>query len=180
MRVAITGGVGEGKSTLLGMLSEMGHSTASADAVARSVFLDPEVNTQLAVLANVLPPIDSDTLRAALSGSVSIRKGVNALMHRRVREEMARLQATFFEIPLLIETGMQADFDRVWVVTCGEQEQRRRLLQRYADPTIVSALIATQLPSRVKIAFADRVFRTNQPLNPVRRIVSEAVSELWQ
>jgi dephospho-CoA kinase len=178
MRVAITGGIAEGKSTVLSMVSELGYPTASADVIAREVFEDPEVQAALGEAANLSPPIDRGLLRARIAESPDLRRAVNAITHPRIVQRMDASPAGFFEIPLVIETCRYLDFDEIWVVTCGPEEQRRRLVERIDDPVQVERLIAAQIDTRAKLAFADRVFRTNLSLETVRQLVSEATASI--
>jgi len=99
-------------------------------------------------------------------------------MHPLVMGKIAESEATFVEVPLLIEACLQDDFDQVWVVTCGVEEQRRRLFDRYKDQGLVEAMLGTQLATCAKIPFADKVIRTNHTFDHVRLLVSEAVKEL--
>jgi len=177
-RVAITGGIGEGKSTVLAMIAEQGYEVASADAIARELFLDPQINAQLAEIAGRKGSIAPKDLRDAIASSTTVRRDVNRLMHPLVLDRIARGSASFVEVPLLFETCMQGYFDRVWVVTCGEAEQQKRLLARYGDPNTVSALLSAQLPTKVKIPFADSIFRTNSAFEHVKRLLSEALEGL--
>lgn len=174
MRIAITGGIGEGKSTVLGYLEEAGFSVASADAIARDVFADPAIQAQLTALVGADRPVEPAALRDWLSRHADNRRRLNAIMHPEIARRMEASSATFFEIPLVIETCRYLAFDEVWVVTCGAVEQRRRLMERYQDEVQVEAMIATQISSEVKIVFGDRIFRTNAPPEHVRLMVSAA------
>lgn len=178
MRIAITGGIGEGKSTVLAMLTEMGEATESADRIAREIFLEPATNAQIAAAAGLPAPVAPADLRGVLSTSDEVRAAVNRIMHPRIVDAIERSPARFVEVPLLIEACLYPRFDRVWGVTCGPEEQRKRLLERYADERIVSAMLASQLPTRTKIPFCDLIFRTNQPLETVRRLLSVALARL--
>lgn len=178
MRVAVTGGIGEGKSTVLAMVREMGYSVASSDAVAREVFADEGVQRRLAEVVGGEAPVSRDRLRAALAASPDVRRSVNRIMHGEIRSRMDATGAAFHEVPLLLEACLQGRYDRVWVVSCGAEEQRRRLRERYGSDEAVDALVATQLPSSIRIAFADLVIRTNEPLETVRRVLFEAVNRL--
>jgi dephospho-CoA kinase len=99
-------------------------------------------------------------LRAAISVDEALRRGVNQLIHPAVLEEIEKENATFVEIPLLMETLMHMRFDAVWVVSCGIEEQRRRLEARYANSPSLN-LISTQLSGFARLAFADSVINTN-------------------
>lgn len=180
MVTAVTGGIAEGKSTLLGILRDLGYQTLSADSIARGVFNDPGVNMSLSRVTGLASPVDSNGLRAAIIERPDIRRLVNGIMHPMVLQTIRESSADFVEIPLLIETCIQGEFDEIWVVTCGPKEQIRRLKKRYGDSFDHSAFISAQLPTSAKMPFADEVFRTNQPLESVRRNVSEALGRRFE
>ena len=105
----------------------------------------------------------------------SIRRAVNRITHPAIFDRIQNAGAQFIEVPLLIEACLQGEFDRVWVVTCGPEEQLRRLTARLQSAEAATVLLRTQLTSRVKIVFADSVIRTNQPEFSVKRDVTVAV-----
>ncbi len=180
MRVAVTGGIAEGKSTVVGYLREAGYPTFSSDADAREIFGDPEVNALLARAASLPAPLERDALRAAILRDPAIRRSVNRIMHPRVRAAQRARARGFFEVPLLIEACLQGEYDRVWVVTCGPEEQRRRLRERLGDELSVEGLLAAQLPTVTKLAFSDLAVRTNEPPERVRSVVLDAARRLTE
>jgi dephospho-CoA kinase len=171
--IAITGGVAEGKSTVLGYLRDLGYSVDSGDRIAREVFGADEIQASLAAILRLSPPVEPETLREKLADP-AVRRAVNGLMHPRIMEELSLARCDFLEIPLLIEACLQDRFDRVWVVTCGPVEQLRRLTARLESEAAALALIGTQLTSRAKIAFGDSVIRTNYEEFTVKRCVTLA------
>lgn len=172
MRLAVTGGIAEGKSTVVGYLRDAGYSTASADEAAREVFGSPDVQ---AFVSDRLGSSDPARVREAVASDASFRRSFNRLTHPKILAKLDDLEADVVEVPLLIEACLQQRFDRVWVVTCGPQEQLRRLVERLGDVPSAESLLATQLPSRVKIPFADCIVRTNLPEETVRGYVLDAV-----
>ncbi len=172
MRIAITGGIAEGKSTILQLLSEAGQSTLSADALAREVFTSEPVQSALRTLLGIEGAVSPEQARAALPKQ---RRAFNRLMHGAIWDRIACSDATFVEIPLLLEAGLHPFFDRIWVVTCGEEEQLKRLIERLGDPLLAERLLGTQLPTPVKIAFADVVVRTDRQREAVQAFVQEAL-----
>lgn len=169
VRIAITGGIAEGKSTVVGMIAAMGFETASSDRMAREVFSDPETQRLLAaILGKDEERVSPAELRQAMSESDAIRAQVNRVMHPRIRSLMEASTAPFHEVPLLIEACLQGHYEEIWVVTCGAVEQRRRLIERLTDERAADALIASQLSSEVKLAFADAVIRSEVPIEDVR------------
>ena len=180
MVTAITGGIAEGKSTILDFLSGLGYRTLSADSVARDLFNEPSVNRLLAEVAELPLPLTPRELQQAIAARPQIRRFVNRIIHPRVLERLGDDKAEFVEVPLLIETCLQSRFDQVWVATCGLDEQRRRLIARYGLSFDWNAMMASQLPTVAKFPFADEVFRTNCPVETVRQNVSEALARRFE
>lgn len=178
MRVAITGGIAEGKSTVLSELAALGFATASSDSMAQEVLAGPQVQAIVAEKLHLPLPLDRSALRATLAGDPGARRILNQVMHPRILAVLRSTTATFIEVPLLFETCLQGEFDRVWTVTCGSEEQRQRLLARYGEGPHVDQMMAVQLRSRSKTPFSDRIIRTNQPREHVRALLLEAVKAL--
>lgn len=175
-RLAITGGIAEGKSTVLECLREAGYLTASSDEISRELFATDPVQRGLSALLGLPAPVHPEDLRAQLFDNPTLRREVNRLMHPLIIRAILASRADAIEIPLLVETCLQGRFERVWVVTCGPQEQRRRLIERIGDESRVDTILASQLATEVKVAFADAVVRTNRPREDVQRFVAAMAS----
>ena len=178
MRVAVTGGIAEGKSTVMAMIRDHGAETLAADDVARKVVADLGVQKELLRIAKISGEFSSAALRTALAENTSTRRQVNAYLHPLIMAEMFSSSATFFEVPLLIETCLYRAFERVWVVTCGIDEQIKRLKARYGPDCLVEPYLSMQLPTVAKLAFADAIIRTNQPIEAVWSVVINKVEGL--
>ncbi len=169
-KLGITGGIAEGKSTVLAYCREAGWDTCSLDDMARELFFAEDVQAELARLLDTALPVERTELRQALTSDAGVRRGVNRIMHPRLLRVLRESKASVFEVPLLIETCMLAEFDRIWVVSCGPEEQLRRLSTRLGEAE-ARALVSTQLPTVAKMVFADAVIRTNKPEQHVKRSV---------
>lgn len=186
--IAITGGICDGKSTVLAELSERGHSTLQADEVAREVLSSPGLLEQL---TDTFGPgaVDSgrpnaEFLRAEVLPDPALRRRLNELTHactlQRILEAVRAAQApVFVEVPLLIETCSQRFFDEVWVAVSSPDEQRRRLTERLqGDAESAERILGAQLPTRAKIPFADKILRTLPPVSSVKSEVDRALAPL--
>ncbi|MHB8635589.1 MAG: dephospho-CoA kinase [Fimbriimonadaceae bacterium] len=173
-RVGITGGVAEGKSTVLRYLREAGYRTASADDVARQALRSADVRKVVAAAAGLPADFSRAALRDRLFDDVAARRAVNAVLHPYVVGRLIATGAEFVEAPLLIETALQRAFDEVWVVTCGASEQRRRLAARVGSETLADRILALQLPTSAKLPFADVIVRTNLSRRRVKLYTLEA------
>ena len=68
--------------------------------------------------------------------------------------------ATFFEIPLLVETCLQSQFDAIWVAKCSPEAKLQRLAERgIKEPG--NQMMQVQFESEARLAFADSVFDTD-------------------
>lgn len=174
--LAITGGIAEGKTTVCDILREQGISVLSSDDVARRLFETEPVQAFLADLLGELAPVSRDSVRRALGDPV-LRRAINCFLHPLVWGELQSSGAVAFEVPLLIEAALHPHFEQVWVVTCGLEEQWRRLMERTQNEETARRFLATQLPTRAKLPFADRVIRTNYQVQSVRDHVLEVLRE---
>ena len=173
LQIALTGGIAEGKTTVLRALSEFGVRTASADEIAREVMDDPLVSQEVALKMGLAEPIDRERLGREIAADTAKRRALNSILHPEILARMIEARADVIEVPLLIETCLQGAFSRTWVVTCGPQEQLKRLTERLGDEGEARRRLAQQLPTSVKCAFADRIIRTDRPIESVLSDVRE-------
>ncbi|MFY9235446.1 MAG: dephospho-CoA kinase [Fimbriimonadaceae bacterium] len=176
MRVAITGGIAEGKSTVLGYLASMGHSTLSSDRVAEDLYSDSYIQQQLAGLLGIEVPVSRESARNAILAQPELRLGLNRLLHPHIANIILSGISEFTEVPLLLETCLQGRFDSIWVVTCGGTEQMRRLIARLGDEEEAGRLVQIQIPTEVKTKYANQVIRTNAGEDTVKASVAAALS----
>ena len=123
--VAITGGIGSGKTTVAGMIAEMGYPVFSADAVARGVYSDPDIFEKV---TEMFPQcvsggtVDRRKLAEEVFSDAGKLAKLNALTHPYIMRKLFSLleegagKVAFAEVPLLFECGAEKDFDRVIVV----------------------------------------------------------------
>jgi dephospho-CoA kinase len=190
VRIGLTGPIGCGKSTVAGWLAELGARVIDADRVARDV--TPAGSAELAAVARefgdaVLLP-DGNLDRAALGRIVfaddAALQRLEAIIHPAVRprilDAMAAAErdgarAVVVEAIKLVEGGLAALCDEVWLVVCEPAAQRARLAGRGADPADTEARIAAQSELATRLApAATRVVDTTGPIPEARRRVTEA------
>ena len=171
-RVAVTGGIAEGKSTVLQIAADQGYATVSADAIGREVFAEPETQQ------SIRKALDLEHIAADRAARARLNEITHPEILARMFAQYPERTIVLFEVPLLIETCIQRLFDQTWVVTCGKVEQLRRLTERLGDQAQAEALIAAQIATRAKFAFADLVIRTDIEMPLVHRTVVAALSVL--
>jgi dephospho-CoA kinase len=130
LRVAVTGGIGAGKSEVLAAFARRGVPTVSADDLVHELISsDPEVR---AALEERFGTTDRGEIAKVVFSDRDELAWLEGLLHPRVaaaRDEwLAGIDApvAVAEIPLLYETGGEHDFDKVIVVTAPEDVRRAR------------------------------------------------------
>jgi dephospho-CoA kinase len=178
-RIAITGGVAEGKTTVLRMFESLGAQAISSDQLAATLLLPgTEVWEQLIrEFGQAITAADGALARERLAtlafGDPAVRRRLNRIMHPAVVQALqARLSEPsptpiFVEVPLLIEVALQGVFDAVVVVQATPALQRQRLLARGLSLPRARQILRAQLPTRCKTVFADWVIRTHGSLEQV-------------
>ena len=171
MNIAVTGGMGSGKSSVTAELAKrLGVKMLSADHICRDL-LQPGCKG-LAALQRVAPKtcfsedatLNRPLLREAIFADKIVRKQVDSVIHPLVRKEIhshckqaeANGTTTVVEIPLLFETAWQRDFDCTLLVYASEEVCVKRIMQRdLVDEKAAYLSIAAQIPMQEKVQLAE-------------------------
>lgn len=193
MNIAVTGGMGSGKSGVSQLLCEMlGGRLVSADRVCRDLLAVGHKGWK--GLRAIAPPecfladgqIDRPALRKAIFSDESFRKQVDAVLHPMVREELqdqcrrAVAQAVPFvaEIPLLFEKSWQDDFDCTLLVYASDEICAERIVKRdLVTKAEAMKSIGSQLPIQEKIALADYVVDNSTLFSETARQLEQLVGK---
>jgi dephospho-CoA kinase len=174
--VAITGGIGAGKSEALAAFGRQGAATLSADEVVHDLIAqDDEVR---AALRERFGTTDRAEIASAVFGDGERLAWLEGLLHPRVRERtdawLAQVEAPVgvVEIPLLYETGGEGRFDKVVVVTAPAEVRRSRSRAAGGHPE------ARRVPEAEKAARADYVYENSGSLDDLERFVGAVLADL--
>jgi dephospho-CoA kinase len=181
--VAITGGIGAGKSEALKAFARHGAAVASSDEIVHRLLAgDPEVLAAVRErwgddVLDDLGRIDRSRVAARVFSDRGELEWLEALLHPRVVREYEAWKAeqtgalTVVEIPLLYETGAEKRFDRVVVITAPAEVRAAR--RRPPDDRE-----ARLLPDEAKAARADYAFVNAGSREELDRFVAGVVEEL--
>lgn len=192
MRVGLTGGVASGKSTVAGMLTELGAVVIDADAIAREVVAvgTPGLAAVVAEFGEELLTADGELDRPAMGSLVfhdeAARRRLEAIVHPLVFERYAEQEAAapdgalvVHDIPLLVESGRASEFDAVVVVDVPRELQVERMLRDRGWSLVdAEARIAAQATREQRLAVATHVIENTGTLEELRARVAEVHAAL--
>ena len=188
IKVALTGSIGMGKSTVAAMFEARGIPLFDADAEVRR--LQGEGGGLVGPIGELFPQavkdkrIDREALSRAVIGNPQALAELESLVHPEVRAARDRFIAAnrdapmvVFDIPLLFETGGEANADKVIVVSAPAAVQRQRVLARPGmTPAKLDGILARQMPDRDKRARADFVVDTSVSLKATEAQVDAIIA----
>lgn len=188
LKVALTGGIGSGKSTVADFLDELGAYVIDSDQLARDVVErgTPGYEAVLAafgdgILAN--GEIDRAKLAEIVFKDATARATLESIIHPLVRDAAEKMvkslpadAVVINQIPLLVETDGPKRFDFVITVSADEDIRRRRLIERGMKDYEITKRLAAQVNDGAREAIAHSVIRNNGSIDELRHVVEE----LWR
>ena len=186
--IALTGGIGAGKSTVAQFFSELGANVIDADQLAR-IAIERGSEGFDEVIARFGEKIlsNGDINRKALAEIVfsdaAAKRDLEGIIHPRVQKLFAQALLDndpainlIYEIPLLVETNAAGKFDFIVTVEAEEELRIERLLSRGMFITDIKARLANQAPSQSRIDIADAVIVNDGDEDHLLR----QVENLWE
>ena len=187
--VAITGGIGAGKSEALYAFQKAGAATVSSDEIVHHLLRsDPEVKAAIVAelgedVLDAQGVVDRKLVAEKVFADRAKLDFLERLLHPKVaaeylrwREQLAELPeppaVCVTEVPLLFETGAEQRFDKVVVITAPAKlrEQRRRVTRDDRDTRL--------LPDKEKVKRADFAYVNTGTLEELDEWVAGVMQEL--
>jgi dephospho-CoA kinase len=179
--VALTGGIGSGKSTVAGLFGERGVYCIDTDAVAHAITAPG--GRALAPIRNAFGDgvfaadgaFDRARMRTRVFGDAGARATLEEILHPMIRDDVeaaigsaaaASAPYVMLAVPLLFETmGYRRRIRRALAVDCPVELQRRRVQQRSGLPAPeVDRILAAQISRSLRLQLADDVISNTADL----------------
>ncbi|MBT9539041.1 dephospho-CoA kinase [Thiobacillus sp.] len=184
--VALTGGIGSGKSTVADAFAALGVPVIDTDVIARELTAPggAALNPVREVFGDAVMQPDGTLDRAALRQRVfsdtEARLRLEAILHplirRGVEQALSGLAARYalIVVPLLVETGAYRDvLQRILVVDCPESTQVERVMARSGlAREEVGTILAAQATRAERLAIADDVIANTATPEDLRAMVA--------
>lgn len=191
--VALTGGIGSGKTTIANLFATLGVPIVDADIVAREV-----VEKGSPLLSQIAEHFGKDILdsegrlnrgklRQIVFADDVKKQWLNNLLHPAIRKQMladlSSITAPYvlWVVPLLFENKLTEFCDRVLVIDLEESTQLLRASQRDKNSQQqIKQIIATQVSRQQRIDGADDIIDNNESLELSLERLKNEVEQLHQ
>jgi len=191
--IGLVGGIGSGKSTVAGMLRDMGCVVADSDQFARASLRDPAIRPQLvewwsdSILDPATGEIDRRKVAAIIFADPAQRKRLEGLTHpwieQRRRELFAKsaegTPAFVIDAPLLLEAGLARECDAIIFIDAPPHLRSSRVeANRHWTHQQWESREAAQMPLDEKRRMADHVLVNSGDLNDLRANVARTLQQI--
>ncbi|CAK9886022.1 MAG: Dephospho-CoA kinase [Candidatus Erwinia impunctatus] len=184
--VALTGGIGSGKTTVANLFAEYGVDIVDADIIAREI-VEPGMPAWRALKAKFGPSLfsadgklDRAALREHIFSHPEDKTWLNTLLHPLIQTETQRQLAeclspwSLWVVPLLVENNLQHLADRVLVVDVDRDTQLSRTINRDGISHYqAEAIFAAQASRESRLAIADDIIDNSGPPSAVRARIAQ-------
>ncbi len=183
LKIAITGGIGTGKSVIAGLFKDQGYTVISADDVAKEILAN-----DLSVREQIIREFGSESFKEGkpdfkyLAEKVfaipeNVKK-INGIIHPPtiqkinvlMNDALEKNNLVFVEAALIFEANMEDLFDYIILVTSDKEKQIERVKERnkLSESEIVKRM-ENQFPENIKRAKADFIIENNSSLEELEK-----------
>ncbi|MBP2028118.1 dephospho-CoA kinase [Acetoanaerobium pronyense] len=176
--VGLTGSIGTGKSTVTKYLLERGYKVIDADKISRDVVKKGEIGYFKLLdyfgkeIIDKEENIDRQKLSKIVFSDKEKLEKLNSILHPVIIDKISELEnvyknkgeaIVFIDAPLLIETKLYENVDKVVLITADEDIQIKRIIKRdNIDETKARRIINAQMSFEEKRVFADFILKNNE------------------
>ena len=184
-KIAISGTIGSGKSTVLNYLKSKGYFVFSCDEY--NAFLLNKGQQGYIKIQEQFPEafikgeLDKKALSQIVFKNPLQRERLESIMHPLIIAEMLRLrdlfEIYFAEVPLLFENNLEKYFDLSLLIATDEQKALERLQKRGLDYDSAKQRILNQMPQEIKMKRADEIIYNNGSLADLYNQVDTVINK---
>ena len=192
--IAITGGIGSGKSTFCSKLKEKGFKTHSSDEQVAKIYKNPEKKfiTYLHTIglsrSISKKNIDKNIISKIIFENKQIRKKLESYIFKIVRkkrsdfikqEKERKTRLIFIDIPLLFENNLEKQFHKVISIIASKQVRLKRLKKtRKMTETQFKNIIKSQTTDVIRKNKSDYVIYNNSTLKDYKTKINKLINKL--
>ena len=192
--IAITGGIGSGKSTLCSKLKEKGFKIHSSDEQVAKIYKNPEkkfiIYLRTIGLSKSISKknINKKIISKIIFENKQIRKKLELYIFKIVRkkrsdfikqEKEKKTRLIFIDIPLLFENNLEKQFHKVISIIASRQARLKRLKKtRKMTETQFKNIIKSQTSDVIRKNKSDYVIYNNSTLKDYKTKINKLINKL--
>ena len=192
--IAITGGIGSGKSTLCSKLKDKGFKIHSSDEQVAKIYKNPDKKffTYLRTIglskSISKKNIDKNIISKIIFENKQIRKKLELYIFKIVRkkrsnfikqEKEKKTRLIFIDIPLLFENNLEKQFHKVISIIASKQVRLKRLKKtRKMTVTQFKNIIRSQTSDVIRKKKSDYVIHNNSTLKDYITKINKLINKL--
>lgn len=189
MIIAITGGVGSGKTAVMEIIKSFGANILNADDINRDIMQNPQYIEKISkAFKGVVKDgqIDRVELGKKVFYDTNAMKKLNDMAHpviiKEINKRVEEMNGiVFIEIPLLVETNMQSQFEKIWLVRASKELRLKRILMRdLVSEDYARRIMASQATDKIREKFATDIIDNDGDENTLYSRVEELYKGLYE
>ena len=192
-KIAITGNIAAGKTTVENLISNLGYKVINADDICHALLQNDQkvIKTIKKTFCNhnILDKnfqIDRQKLGETIFSNQILRKNLENIIHPLVKIQIQNFfeknkteDLLFVSVPLLFESNMQNMFDKTILVCANEKTRLERIIKRnnYSKEHAIQR-IKSQISQDEKIKLSDFIIDNNGNINNLQQTIKKILNKL--
>ena len=188
LRIAITGGIGSGKTAVTNYLEYLGFTVVDADVISREMTgpggcaIERIAEVCGPDIASIEKGLSREYIRTLIFSNNEMKQKFEDIVTKSVIKTINRIlkgyelsgkSAVFVAAPLLFEYDMQDDYDAVWLVVADEAKRIARVTERDGlDTEMITRIIDSQLSDEEKSLLASDIIENNSTVDHLKDAVN--------
>lgn len=188
LRIAITGGIGSGKTVITNYLEYLGYTVIDADVISREMTSPGGCAVERIIevfgpdVASIEKGLSREYIRQLIFSNNEIKRKFEDIVTKSVIDTINRIlkghelsgkNVVFVAAPLLFEYDMEDEFDAVWLVVSDEDKRITRVAERDGlDNEMITRIIDSQLSDEEKCVLATDIIENNSTVDDLKIAVN--------